>query len=248
MMYDLRKTGVAALKRAGTTASAALVAVAFSAAAASAASLLVNGDFEDTSGSVPGTGLANGMALGDLASGPGAAWDVFTEIPGWKSNRGPGIEVQTARTGIITPQSGGHYVELDSHTARNTNSNMFQDLMLDKGKYELSFWYSPRKDNPRTNRIRYSVNGGALLAGGVTGPQASNGTSVGIWTLFSETFLVAADATDVRLAFNARGIDDTLGGFIDSVSVSAVPLPAAGLLLMGGMGGLGFVSRRRKKA
>ena len=35
-------------------------------------------------------------------------------------------------------------------------------------------------------------------------------------------------------------------GFDVEVSVSAVPLPAAGLLLLGGMGGLGFVGRRRK--
>ena len=82
---------------------------AFMVGAASASTLVVNGDFEDTSSSVPGVGLVNGVALGDLAGGSGKSWDVYTEIPGWKTDDGAGIEVQPNRTlGSIDAHSGRH--------------------------------------------------------------------------------------------------------------------------------------------
>ncbi len=41
---------------------------------------------------------------------------------------------------------------------------------------------------------------------------------------------------------------DSLAGAAFDVEVSAVPIPAAGFLLLGALGGLGFMGRRRKKA
>lgn len=63
-------------------------------------------------------------------------------------------------------------------------------------------------------------------------------------------------------SFDFAGVFDTLrlvdttarrgqstGGFdVDVISVAAVPLPASGLLLLAGMGGLGALRRRRKAA
>jgi len=233
-------------------ASAALLACAGAAGAAT----IVNGDFETVDGR---SGIENGNALNALGGTGKSSWDVYTSLPGGWTNPdrtrfGPGIEVQTNGTlGQIDAHSGSHYVELDSDGCGSdckTNSLMFQDMILDKGSYELSFWYSPREKDKRTNGIRFSVEdrtpprpNESLLMSSVTGPNAT--TTVGIWTQITKRFRVGADGSDIRLGFRAFQKDDERGGLIDTVSVAAVPLPAAGLLLLGGLGGLGLMGRRK---
>ncbi|MEX2517963.1 MAG: VPLPA-CTERM sorting domain-containing protein [Paracoccaceae bacterium] len=217
--------------------------------AAPAFAAVVNGDFEDKTFSNPNPGLVNGIAIGDLeTSGPG--WDVYTDILGWETSAGSGIELQTNGTiGSFNANSGTRYVELDSHPAPNSNSTMFQTLVLDPGTYQLDFFYSPRNGDAGSNGIDYSVTGlisGFLLAGGVTGPSGT--TTVGLWTLVSSFFTVQAGDSPVTLSFSAVGAENTLGGFIDDVSVSAVPVPAALPLLITALAGLGFLSRRRQRS
>ncbi|WP_434054944.1 MAG: hypothetical protein RDA78_08780 [Roseibium sp.] len=210
-------------------------------AAGSANAMIVNGDFEDTSYNP--TGLVNNNTLANLAT-TGSSWDVFSEISGWKTTAGAGIEVQTNRTlGSIDAHSGQHYIELDSHPRPNSNSTMSQDVTLGVGKYELSFWYSPRNNDASSNGIEYSVSG--LLLDSVTGPGASPLTAVGAWTLITALFHVET-AGDYTLSFAATGKQNTLGGFVDTVNITAVPIPAAGLLLPAGLGLLTFAARRRR--
>lgn len=206
--------------------------------------MIINGDFEDVTTLDP-TGLVKGNQLSNLATA-GSSWDVFDEISGWKTASGAGIEVQTNRTlGTIDAHSGQHYIELDSHPRSNSNSSMEQEVSLGAGTYALSFWYSPRTTNSGSNGIDYSVGGG-LLSGSVTGPGSSPATSVGAWTLIRALFQVQ-NAGDYTLTFAAAGRQDSYGGLIDTVKLTAVPVPAAGLLLPVGLGLLGFASRRRKK-
>jgi len=85
--------------------------------------VVINGDFEDVTTLDP-TGLVKGNKLSNLAT-TGSSWDVFSEISGWKTTNGAGIEVQTNRTlGSIDAHSGQHYIELDSHPRANSNSTM----------------------------------------------------------------------------------------------------------------------------
>lgn len=217
--------------------------VLFGATAANA--LVVNGDFEDTTTLDP-TGLVKGNKLSNLAT-TGSSWDVFSEISGWKTTSGAGIEVQTNRTlSTIDAHSGQHYIELDSHPRANSNSSMSQELSLGAGTYELSFWYSPRNNDASSNGIEYSISDD-LVNGFITGPGASPVTSVGVWTLVKSLFKVET-AGDYLLTFAATGRQNTLGGFVDTVNVTAVPVPAAGLLLPVGVALIGFASRRRKTA
>lgn len=247
---DLQKfsRGIAA-----ALAGAVLIAVTVPASAAvldPSANLVWNGDFENTSFSNPNTGLVNGNTLANLATGPGASWDVFETIPGWTTADGAGIEVQTNRTlRSIDAHSGQHYIELDSHPRRTSNSTMEQMLFLDPGAYVLSFFYSPRNGDVNTNGIDYALAGmnGTVLMGGVTGPSAAQGTQVGHWTEITTLFNVTDTDLPVILSFTATGTQNTLGGFIDSVSVSAVPLPAGLALLLTALGILGIAGTRRQR-
>lgn len=219
---------------------AASAALALAIAGSAAAAPVMNGSFEDTSSSDPTDGLVNSNKLPDLAGGTGTgSWDVFTSIPNWTTTSGAGIEVQTNATlGSIDARPGGeHYVELDSHPSANSNSTMEQEIALAAGKYRLDFWYSPRDTDVGSNGIAYSV---ANLDSFVD----VQSTSVGIWTLITGYF--TTNGPSVTLSFKATGTQNTLGGFIDDISVVAVPIPPASLLLFGALGGLGYVARRRK--
>ena len=71
-----------------------------------------------------------------------------------------------------------------------------------------------------------------------------NGTSVGAWSYLSYVFSVTMAGPDT-LSFSGVGDNDSLGGLLDDVSISAVPLPAGGLLLLGALGGLAAMRRRK---
>lgn len=189
---------------------------------AAASTIVINGGFEDP-------------ALGTNT------WAVYSSIPGWKSTSGAGIEVQngTAGAGLILAHGGVNKVELDSHN----NSAMQQIVTLGIGQYLLSFFYSPRTSSNTDNTINYGVTG--LLAGSVSGPDAL--TAIGKWTEITALFTVKT-AGSYALTFAAGGTSNSLGGFIDDVSITPapVPVPAAGLLLLGGLGGLAALKRRRR--
>ena len=217
--------------------SAAAVALMAFSAAATASTIVTNGGFES---GVPRNkkGLQNGALFGNLNSS-GPSWDRWLAINGWTRTYGSGIEVQSNRTlSTIDAQEGTHYVELDS----NSNSGMRQTLKLGHGDYVLSFWYSPRTSNPKTNGIEYAVGN---LTGGYVTTNRPVSAVVGVWTqIFSKFSVAKRGAYDLK--FSATGVSDSYGGLLDNVSVAPVPLPAAGFGLMAALGGLASLKRRRK--
>lgn len=184
------------------------------------ANLLTNGDFEEVDG--------------DLGAGK---WAVYDGLPGWELTDGPGIEVQSNT--VVHAFSGNNYVELDS----DGNSGMFQEFTVaDQGYYELSFWYRPRTDrvNDNTIEVQFESTSNSVLTVNETT------LSMNDWTQYTIGlgFLTIGKH---GVGFEATGVDNSLGGFLDDVAVKASPVPEPTSMALLGMGLLGFAAISRRK-
>ncbi len=222
------------MTKAKVTALTVAAALAFAGGTASAATVM-NGSFEMDAGK----GIVNGN---DFVSMPGASgndsWDIFNPVPGWDITGSNGLELQTKNTIPLTPYDGDYYAELDG----TQNTTIAQKISLNSGAYNLSFAFSPRKDSITTNMISYGI--GTLFVETINGPTV--GVPKGVWTVVSRNFVIST-AGVYSLFFDGAAESDALGGFVDGIKVEPVPLPAAGFLLFGALGGLAAM-RRRKKA
>ena len=195
----------------------AAIAVLLSPLAANA-DLIVNGGFEDP----------------DISTGSFAIFGAG--IPGWYVTTGDGIEIQDNVAG--SPYEGGQHVELDARR----NSGMAQNVGTSSGTlYELVFAFSARPGvSELSNGIDVFWDG--LLLDSITASGAGlNDTS---WTIYS--FLLTAGADHTILEFRATGISDSLGGYLDGISLVAVPEP--GTLALLGIGLFAMSLYRRRKA
>lgn len=173
------------------------------------ANLLNNGSFESP----------------ELKSGK---WKVFQTIDGtWETlDNTAGIEIQNnTRT---QAQDGEQYVELDSHDGKNsrrkdTNSRMGQEVYLDEGTYDLSFWYKPRTKKESDNIIGAGIYG-PVPTNGEIAYDSWDGSAPLDWDLKNLVFEITT-AGDYSVQFEALGKDNTLGGFIDNVSLTKVDAP-----------------------
>lgn len=191
-------------------------------AQASGVNIVVNGSFEN-----PVIGNGEYIFTDDL-------W-------GWKIIGDRNVEVRNNVVG--TAYDGDNYVELDSDIG---NVGIFQTLTTVIGQaYQLTFAYSPRMNQlPDTNPIAVTWNDHALPGSPYTGD--GTGATDNNWVIYS--FIIPSDwvtSTESILQFTAVGNSDTLGGGLDAVSVSAVPLPGAALLFGSALLGVGALRKRK---
>lgn len=205
---------------------------------ASGATIVENGSFEDDPGVVsPGIdGFGNGANFATLPTS-GANFGIWLDVPGWTVSS-EGLEIQGARTIPFSPKDGQYYAELDPVR----NATISQDVTLEAGLFDLSFFYSPRVEDPDTNGLSFAL--GPFVSGTLSGPDATS--PVGAWTEIRRRFTVA-DAGIYTLSFAGTGTPDSRGAFLDDVSISPVPLPAGFILLGSAIIGFGTMGRRKRK-
>ncbi|WP_282606529.1 DUF5801 repeats-in-toxin domain-containing protein [Pelagibius sp. Alg239-R121] len=164
--------------------------------------LIVNGSFEE------------GHGLGSRN------WNTYGEgrIPGWnpdlEASNAP-IEIQNGRLGGIRAQHGTAKLELDSHARgpfSESNAHIYQDVDTNPGEtYELTFHYAPRPRDGGSGSSDAEVwwNGEkvATLTDDTRGWQEINLNVKG------------GDGDTSRLEFRAVGKENTLGGYIDNISL-----------------------------
>lgn len=184
--------------------------------------LVVNGSFEDNT-------VNNGKHVN------------LSSINGWAVVGGPGTGFEVRHNNVGAAHDGNNFIELDTN-GNTTIQQLFSSLTAGQS-YDLSFWYSPRIDQPSTTNGISVLWNGQSLAGTIT----ADGGKKNLWTEYH--FTVAAQSGANTLAFAALGNSDTLGGNLDGVSLIAqtapVPEPASVGLMALGLGVLACVRRRK---
>ena len=160
-----------------------------------------------------------------------------TSVAGWTPETQ--IELQNHAAGSPAANGGQVFAELDA----DFNSSMSR--AIGRGTYDLSFLYSPRPGNS------FSSNDIIVTLEDRTGELVHislDGTAGGetAWSLInSQRFTISGTGT--RLRFSAGGTSDSLGGYIDNITLNsiAVPEPTTWALFILGFGAIGSTLRRR---
>jgi T1SS-143 domain-containing protein len=184
--------------------------------------LIVNGSFE--------------LGHDDLGNNQ---WSIYHTITGWTSKDiGPAgtagdvpFELQTGNVGGVFAQDGNTLVELDSdlksgdltggdhfNDSGHTNATIQQVVAGTQAgqSYELTFYYAPRPGEGDADSGSMEV----LWNGTVVKTIDSTGMTPGVWQLITVS-VVGTGPGDV-LAFQGTGQENTLGAFIDNVSLVPV--------------------------
>ncbi len=191
----------------------AAVGIVSSANAGFSDNLIVNGSFEE-----------------HIVSG---SWDLFDDIPGWTLESGPGIELQRG-VGGWDAFDGEQWLELDADengpgggylAGEQGSTSISQEVQTVLGQYYLlTLSFSPRP-GVEDNHLLVHWNHDVIVDLTASGLGQSN-TS---WEQIS--ILIEGTGTNTKLMLGDSSVNDTLGTFVDGISLVAVPAPATFALL-----------------
>lgn len=169
--------------------------------------------------------IANGSFESPVVTDHGNTWQLYANAtPGlvWNvgyvsGNANPLLEIQRGYSGWTAAQ-GAQWAELDS----NEPSMIYQDITTVPGKtYTFSFDYAARPDASSASDNMMNV----MWGGTVVGATSSNLVSAGpnnAW--IHNVYTVVATSTMTRVGFSDTGTNNSLGNFVDNVSLMCVPV------------------------
>lgn len=164
----------------------------------------------------------------------GAKWDIFSnaEVPGWTAawvggtaeyggHDRPAPQIELHRGVLGSAAEGQQYVELDSdwggpddnYSGEPASIALTQSIPTIPGNQYTVTWQYAARPNYANNDMTVSVGGSQVQDSGVM----AGGNTI-VWQSASYTFVAVDPVTDVT--FTEVGPDDSLGMFLDDVSVS----------------------------
>jgi len=180
--------------------------------------LLVNGSFEE---------FAEGHS-GTLTVGGQVAF--LSTLPGWTGSNG--IEIQ-ADGFLADAAEGKYYAELNAHSDLDIPYALQQEFATEVGQaYELTFYAKKRQIDDGS----FSVSVGDLNV-------EVEEHVVDDFVQFTYLFNATEEISTLEFLSN-QDSSDTVGHFLDNVSVTAVPLPGALALFAGGLIALGGIRKK----
>jgi len=134
----------------------------------------------------------------------------FPAIPGWRLAFGPDIEIQNHVAG--DPAGGRQFTELDS----DASSGIWQNVPTTPGRlYRLQLFFSPRPGTSAAENVLV-VHWGGLVVGRLSAD--GRGRTSTSWKMYA--FKVRATHTSTRIELADGGISDSVGTYVDAVSVT----------------------------
>lgn len=192
----------------------------FAAGGSAQAATIVNGSFED--GVDPGSFSTQGAGS--------------TAITGWSISGGTVDYIGS----YWNASDGSRSIDLNGNGGGASIYQAMTDLVVNQ-KYRLSFDLSSNTDGgPVIKTTRAGVNENAEIFISSSATPRSAGLT---WSTYSFDFWAAGTSTNLIFASQDQG---AYGAALDNVVVSAVPVPASGLLLLAAIGGIAAGRRRRK--
>jgi hypothetical protein len=134
----------------------------------------------------------------------------FAAIPGWRLAFGPDIEIQDHAAGA--PYRGHQFVELDS----DASSGIWQKVPTKPGRlYRLQLYFSPRPGTSAAENVLV-VHWRRFIVGRISAD--GRGLRDTDWRMYA--FKVRAIRTSTRIEIADGGISDSVGTYVDAVSVT----------------------------
>ena len=203
-------------------------------------------------------GYNDNPSLDTMTSDPFFNWGWYSTLPGWQVIGGMAaggqlvaqgdavIEVlHSGAVGGLQAHSSNLFIEFDIDSSNlQFNSVIGQTLenLMIGAQYNIEFYYMPRTDVQGDNGVSAKWFEGGLdnymnapfeeivADSNTVGWASSAGVDQNGWKLYQGTFVATGET--MSLTFEGMGVINGQGGFIDSASVTKVPVPATAILFL----------------